>query len=201
MVKIKKPPGPIADQTFRMGSFVAAVVGLVAVGFLYWAELLSFHQSAFALLAVYPIYLVFAAGAVGRWVGYGADMRNLKRAEPEEQVSGYSEDTTSRFKPAIERLVSLRLSLGLIAGTLGLAVVLLLAGYETSGFGAGWLSILLTFQAFGRFGWSALESRYWNETTEDSVISSIAEIKITVTLFAGMVITTAAISGILVVAS
>jgi hypothetical protein len=76
--RLKVRPGPAASSAFRLGTIAAAIVALAAVGFLYWGGLLSLPLVGFALLVVFPVYLVLAASALSVWLGYGKDATDLR---------------------------------------------------------------------------------------------------------------------------
>ncbi len=56
----------------------AAALALGALGALYWAGMLSPIAAGFALLAVFPVYLVFAASVLSVWLGYDKDETDLR---------------------------------------------------------------------------------------------------------------------------
>lgn len=71
-------PGANARAAFRLGMIAAGLAGLVGVGLLYWAGLMSATLLAFTLLLCYPVYLVFVASALSVWLGYGKDETDLR---------------------------------------------------------------------------------------------------------------------------
>jgi len=71
-------PGPDAAAAFRTGMVAAAAVALAALGALYWAGAVSGLEAGFALLAVFPVYLVLAASALSVWLGYDKDETDLR---------------------------------------------------------------------------------------------------------------------------
>jgi len=74
----RKQPGPAAAQAFRLGMYLGALVGLAAVGLLYWAGSLGVVMAAYALLLLFPVYLVFVAAVLSRWLGYDRGVESLR---------------------------------------------------------------------------------------------------------------------------
>lgn len=87
MADVTGSPGPIADRAFDRGFKVAVVGGLACVGLLYWTGVLSLSSAVHATvtLALFPVYVVFAAALLGTWLGYNADETNLERVTVEEE--------------------------------------------------------------------------------------------------------------------
>ena len=81
----KFTPGPGARSAFRFGIWAAVVAGLGVIGLLCWAAALPPLLAGFTLLLVFPIYLVFAASALGVWLGYGKDATDLRPVYREER--------------------------------------------------------------------------------------------------------------------
>jgi hypothetical protein len=75
---IRVEPGYAAAQTFRLGMWVGAVVGLVVIGLLYWTGAISVALAGYSLLLLFPVYLVFVAVALSRWLGYDRDVTSLR---------------------------------------------------------------------------------------------------------------------------
>jgi len=86
MVPTNHHPGPDANVAFRLGMVAAAVVGLALLGFVYWANLLDVLLLGYAALALFPIYLVFAATLLSVWLGYDKGPADLR------PVSSHVED-------------------------------------------------------------------------------------------------------------
>ena len=84
MSTLKVTPGPDAQYAFRLGMAAAAVVGLVGVGALYWAELLPPAFLGFMLVICFPVYLVFAASALSVWLGFDKDKTDLRPVRREQ---------------------------------------------------------------------------------------------------------------------
>ena len=74
----KMSPGPAADSAFRTGMLTAVLVGLSAIGGLYWIGMFSPAIAGYALVLVFPLYLVVAASVLSVWLGYGADATDLR---------------------------------------------------------------------------------------------------------------------------
>jgi hypothetical protein len=75
---IRVRPGPAAAQAFRLGMWVGAVVGLAAVGLLYWVGALDLVFAGYTLLVLFPVYLVLVAAVLSRWLGYDKDAAALR---------------------------------------------------------------------------------------------------------------------------
>ncbi|MFB6192247.1 MAG: hypothetical protein ABEI11_02870 [Haloarculaceae archaeon] len=69
-------PGPDASVAFRTGIVAAAVAGLAGIGLLYWTGTLTL--TLYALLLLFPVYLVGAATALSVWLGYDTDATDLR---------------------------------------------------------------------------------------------------------------------------
>jgi len=63
----------------------AAVVGLAGIGLLYWVAVLTPVLLGFALVLVFPVYLVFAASVLSVWLGYGKDASDLRPVYREQR--------------------------------------------------------------------------------------------------------------------
>ena len=84
MSTLKVTPGPDAQYAFRLGMAAAVVVGLVGVGALYWAGLLSPALLGFTLVICFPVYLVFAASVLSVWLGFDKDATDLRPVRREQ---------------------------------------------------------------------------------------------------------------------
>lgn len=71
-------PGPIADRTFDAGFKAAAVGGVAGLTCSYLVDVLSLYGALFALVFLYPTYLVFVAILLATWLGYDTDRSNLE---------------------------------------------------------------------------------------------------------------------------
>jgi|GEM_PF-570842 len=78
MTTLKVVPGANAHHAFRLGIVAAAIVGLVGVGALYWAGILTPTLVGFTLVLCFPVYLVFAASVLSVWLGFDKDATDLK---------------------------------------------------------------------------------------------------------------------------
>jgi hypothetical protein len=58
--------------------WVGAVVGLAVVGLLYWLGSLGPVMAGYTLLVLFPVYLVFVAVLLSRWLGYDKDATALR---------------------------------------------------------------------------------------------------------------------------
>jgi hypothetical protein len=75
---LRLEPGPAAAQAFRLGVYVGAVVGLAVLGLLYWTGSIGLAMTGYALFVLFPIYLVFVAVLLSRWLGYDRDVTSLR---------------------------------------------------------------------------------------------------------------------------
>jgi hypothetical protein len=84
-------PGPIADRAFESGFRMAAVLGVVGSGVLFWVGVLSVTNMVHVASTVlfFPVYLLFAAVVLGVWLGYETDGSDLERVtEPADMETG-----------------------------------------------------------------------------------------------------------------
>jgi len=63
-------PGPVAAHAFSLGLKTGGVLGLVAIGSLYWFDQISLVLAGYALLVLFPVYLVIVAAGLSVWLGY-----------------------------------------------------------------------------------------------------------------------------------
>jgi hypothetical protein len=93
MADTSRSPGPIAEQAFENGFKAAILGGLLGIGSLYWTDVLSTANGLHTTLTVvlFPVYLVFAATALGVWLGFATDGSDLHHVTRE--VDGESEDS------------------------------------------------------------------------------------------------------------
>lgn len=82
MDSIRIEPGYAAAQAFRLGMWVGAVVGLAVIGLLYWTGTVGVVLAGYSLLLLFPVYLVFVAVALSRWLGYDRDVTSLRPVRP-----------------------------------------------------------------------------------------------------------------------
>ena len=78
MTTIRTSPGPAAAYAFRLGILARAIVGLVAIGVLYWVGAVGPFVAGFTLVMLFPVYLVLAAVVLSRWLGYDKDYTALR---------------------------------------------------------------------------------------------------------------------------
>lgn len=71
-------PGPDAARAFRLGMITGALVGLVALGSLYWTGVIAAVVAGYVLVALFPVYLVLVAAVLSRWLGYDKDATSLR---------------------------------------------------------------------------------------------------------------------------
>lgn len=79
MAEPRVSPGRAAEQAFRTGVRAAAVAGLAAIGGLVWFEAITLTGGLFALIVLFPTYLLVVASALSKWLGLGKDASNLRR--------------------------------------------------------------------------------------------------------------------------
>jgi len=73
------PPGPNAARAFRSGMIAGGAVGLACLGVLYWVGSLTLLALGYAVVALYPVYLICVAVLLSRWLGYDKDATSLRR--------------------------------------------------------------------------------------------------------------------------
>lgn len=84
-------PGPAAAQAFRLGIVASAVGGLAGIAILYFLGVLTPVFAGYALVLLFPVYLVFAATALSVWLGYDKDATSLRPVYREKDSGGQSE--------------------------------------------------------------------------------------------------------------
>ena len=84
MAPQRKSPGPAADRAFTTGVLVAAVAACAVLGFLYWAGMLAPLPVVFALVVLFPVYLLIVASVLSKWLGYDRDVSDLRRVRRDE---------------------------------------------------------------------------------------------------------------------
>jgi len=77
MTEIRTTPGPAAAYAFRLGIVTSAVVGLATIGLLYWVGLITSVLAGYALVLLFPVYLVIAATLLSSWLGYNKGPSSL----------------------------------------------------------------------------------------------------------------------------
>jgi hypothetical protein len=83
-------PGPVAERAFRTGVRAAAVLGLAAVGSLYWTGALAGDAAGFVVVLLFPAYMLVVASALAKWLGYDKGPRNLRRVTRDENADSES---------------------------------------------------------------------------------------------------------------
>ena len=86
-----KSPGPAAQRAFRTGVWAAAVLALAVVGWLYWTGAVAGYVSVFAVVVLFPVYMLLVASALSKWLGYGktpADLRRVRREQTDASEDG-----------------------------------------------------------------------------------------------------------------
>lgn len=78
MSELKVSPGAAADSAFQLGMISAAVVGLVALGALYWTGEFGLAVLGFTLVLGFPVYLIVVASALSVWLGFDKDATDLR---------------------------------------------------------------------------------------------------------------------------
>ena len=78
MTTLKTSPGPAAESAFRTGMITAALVGLAGVGGLYALDTVPLTLVGYAVVLLFPLYLVGVASVLSVWLGYDVDATDLK---------------------------------------------------------------------------------------------------------------------------
>ena len=78
MEKLRKSPGPAAAYAFRLGMYAGAIIGLAAIGALFFVGALSPVLLGYALVLLFPVYLVVVATVLSVWLGYDQDAASLR---------------------------------------------------------------------------------------------------------------------------
>lgn len=71
-------PGPDAQRAFRLGMVTGALLGLVALGALFWSGAIAPIVAGYSLVLLFPVYLVFVAVVLSQWLGYDKDATSLR---------------------------------------------------------------------------------------------------------------------------
>jgi hypothetical protein len=71
-------PGPIADHAFSLGLKAGALLGIVVIWGFYWAGQIDLLLAGYALIALFPVYLVLLATGLSVWLGYDKDISALR---------------------------------------------------------------------------------------------------------------------------
>lgn len=78
MKTASKTPGPAAAHAFQLGIRASAIFGVAVIGTLYWFDIINLLLAGYALLLLFPVYLVFVASALSVWLGYNKDATSLR---------------------------------------------------------------------------------------------------------------------------
>ncbi|WP_276273214.1 hypothetical protein [Haloarcula litorea] len=71
-------PGPAAAHAFSLGLKAGAILGLGTIGGLYWAGVIDLLFAGYALVCLFPVYLVVLAAGLSVWLGYDKDATALR---------------------------------------------------------------------------------------------------------------------------
>jgi hypothetical protein len=77
-------PGQAANDAFGTGMKAAALLAVCGVGILYWAGVIESASAVVALILWLPVYFVFAAVALSKWLGLDPGIADLRPVSPEE---------------------------------------------------------------------------------------------------------------------
>ncbi|PSP83332.1 hypothetical protein BRC83_07255 [Halobacteriales archaeon QS_1_68_17] len=86
MATLKHTPGPAAGRAFKLGMIAVVVAALGALGLLYALGHLSLTIAGYALVLVFPMYLVVAASVLSVWLGYDKDVTDLRPVYREKEA-------------------------------------------------------------------------------------------------------------------
>ena len=73
-----KTPGPAAAHAFQLGLRAGAIFGIAVIATLYWFGIIELLLAGYALLLLFPVYLIFVAAALSVWLGYDKDATALR---------------------------------------------------------------------------------------------------------------------------
>lgn len=88
MNTVQTKPGPVAAQAFRLGIVASAAVGLAGIAILYWSDAVSLLFAGYMLVALFPVYLIFAAAVLSVWLGYNKDVSSLRPVYRQNDSAG-----------------------------------------------------------------------------------------------------------------
>jgi len=71
-------PGPAAAHAFKLGLRAGAIIGLATIVALYYFGVIELVLAGYALLLLFPVYLVFVAAVLSVWLGYDKDATALR---------------------------------------------------------------------------------------------------------------------------
>jgi len=78
MSKFRIAPGPVAAHAFSLGLKAGATLGLTVIASLYWFGHINLLLVGYALVVLFPVYLVFVAAGLSVWLGYNKDSTSLR---------------------------------------------------------------------------------------------------------------------------
>jgi len=87
----KKEPGAAAERAFRTGIRAAAVAGLGAIGLLAWVGAITPLLAGFAAVVIFPVYMLVAASALSKWLGYDKEVADLRRVRRDPDADSFFE--------------------------------------------------------------------------------------------------------------
>ncbi|WP_310896998.1 hypothetical protein [Haloarcula terrestris] len=90
MDTIHLSPGPAAAHAYRLGIIASAVAGLTGIVTLYWLGVLEPIFAGYALVLLFPVYMVFAATVLSVWLGYNKDPTSLRPVYRKKESSNQS---------------------------------------------------------------------------------------------------------------
>jgi hypothetical protein len=79
MAEPRARPGQAAQHAFRTGVRVAVLGALAALGGLVWFDVVTPPAGMFALVFLFPPYLLVVASILSRWLGLGKDVSDLRQ--------------------------------------------------------------------------------------------------------------------------
>jgi uncharacterized protein (DUF58 family) len=91
MDTIHLSPGPAAAQAFRLGIIASATGGLAGIATLYWLDVITPVFAGYALVLLFPVYLVFTATVLSVWLGYNKDATALRPVYRQKGSTGRSD--------------------------------------------------------------------------------------------------------------
>jgi hypothetical protein len=88
----RSAPGQAAQQAFRAGVSAAAVGAIGSVGLLAWAGRITPLAALFAVVVLFPPYLLVVASALSAWLGLGKDVTDLHRVRKSQKTGDRREN-------------------------------------------------------------------------------------------------------------
>jgi len=84
MSAVKITPSAAAHQAYRLGVFAVVIAGLAVIGLLFWTGTLDAVTTVYALVVVFPMYVVVGASIVSAWAGLDKDATDLRPVTREQ---------------------------------------------------------------------------------------------------------------------